>query len=212
MCLLEPLPPGGIFSSNALLAEMDHPPSSSAAAGGHFERLLATATMVSLMGTSQPEATSSPTRLNHPGSPSNSVASSTASSLSPSLRQRNNGLQQLCAMVTFLLGGPMPPTPGIIPLCWEELVDWTEEATALTVSIAGALGGRKKEEEERLLFPNHTTSSKRGHGTITFVPYVTADESEDVLKTLASRTYMERAQFYQESVRQDPSRSVGRKE
>ena len=108
-----------------------------------------------------------------------------STSRSESIKAKPDGIRQICNLVTFILGGPVPPTPGSIPLCWEELIDWTEEATSLTnVAYSRDRG---------------SCAEKPGM-KIRFVPFVAAHESDVALKKLASQTYMERAQFYQESV------------
>lgn len=120
---------------------------------------------------------------------SSSLPSNTSTSRSGHTKDKPDGIKQLSNMVTFILGGPVPPTPGSIPLCWEELVDWTEEASAL------ANAAYTYESSSAKNIKGITPSMK-----IRFVPFVSAHESEAALKNLASQTYMERAQFYQESV------------
>ncbi|CAB9499633.1 expressed unknown protein [Seminavis robusta] len=105
------------------------------------------------------------------------------------------------SLCTFLLGGPMPATPGIIPLCWDELLDWADDATFL----AEVVHQRNAAISQQLRGSTAASSTEQGRAIhikrgIRFVPYVSLHETEDALRKLASQSYMERAQFYQESV------------
>ena len=95
----------------------------------------------------------------------------------------------------------MPPTPGLIPLCWEELLDWADDATTLTEEA------HQRNAAINLLCgqPSEISITPALKAGVRFIPYVSVVESDAALKKLASQTYMERAQFYQESVRQIPS-------
>ena len=151
-----------------------------------FESLLQA---ISFMGNSHPTIAAAFPAYHHDEDRSSSSLPSMSTSRSGYSKDKPDGIKQLSNMVTFILGGPVPPTPGSIPLCWEELVDWTEEATALANAAYG--------------YESSSTKNIRGLSpslTIRFVPFVSAHENEAALKNLASRTYMERAQFYQESV------------
>jgi hypothetical protein len=174
MCLLEPLP-SIIVTPNAMSPEIDH----LANIDGHFERLLVTATIVSTMRNVQYNDDSA------------QVLNATCST------PHDSGSSKLGQICSFLLGGPMPPAPGLIPLCWEELLDWAEDSTSLTEDVIqrttaiNLLCGSSGELE--------TTNSINRR--IRFVPYVSVHETDATLKKLASQTYMARARFYQESVR-----------
>jgi hypothetical protein len=88
----------------------------------------------------------------------------------------------------------MPPSPGLIPLCWEDVIDWTTEATLVTEKVFQ----RNNCNHEILgLLPSLITGATR----LRFVPYVCNDETDAAINKLASQSYMERAQFYQENVR-----------
>ena len=182
MCLLEPITPITV-TPNILSAEGDNQ------IVFQFESLFALLQAVSFMGNSHPTITDAfPVSRYPPGqeSPSSSLISS---SRIEHAKVKPGGIkQQLCSLFTFILGGPMPPTPGLIPLCWEDLVDWTDEATALTKSVYS--GGTTV----KITGASPSTS-------VLFVPYVLAHETDPALKKLPSQRYMERAQFYQESVR-----------
>lgn len=94
----------------------------------------------------------------------------------------------------------MPASPGLIPLCWEDLIDWTNDATTITEHVYQ----RNKEEDSfgtLLSAANLSPKPNLIMRGIRFVPYVSIHETEEALKKLASQSYMERAQFYQESVR-----------
>jgi len=159
-----------------------------------FESLLQA---VSFMGNSHPNTHVLPgirhgPAINRISSSSLSSVGSRSESSSSNASKPVGAIQQLCSIVTFILGGPMPPTPGNIPLCWEELVDWTEEATILA----------EVSRSRDFIFNNAKRSRKHStNSNVRFVAYVAAHETEDALKNLASQTYMERVQFYQESVR-----------
>ena len=183
MCLLEPLPPITV-TPNAITSEADH--LSGLAANDHFERLLVNATIVSTMGNIHSHSTPPPSP-----SPSRSSVSS-----------QQTRIRQLCSLSTFLLGGPMPPTPGLIPLCWEELLDWAEDATALAEVVH-----QRNSAISELLCGTSSNSAEANVGRgVRFVPYVSVHETDAALKRLACQSYMERAQFYQESVRRfEPS-------
>lgn len=90
----------------------------------------------------------------------------------------------------------MPPTPGLIPLCWDDLIDWTIEATLIREKVY------QSREEVLGLLPSAVTESDAVARRIRFVPYVSLHETDAALQKLPSQSYMERAQFYQESVSQ----------
>ena len=147
--------------------------------GDHFERLLFTATIVSTMGSISSNEEIDPLVMSVPSPPQSLM--------------RFSKLEQICR---FLLGGPMPPAPGLIPSCWDELLDWAEDCTSLTEEVT------QRTRVIHLLTgkPGTVSSMKR---RIRFVPYVSVHETDAALNKLASSTYMERARFYQESV--DPA-------
>lgn len=185
MCLLEPITPIVIIPNALSPGETDQNPGNN-----HFERLLATATIISTMGNIHSSV--------HPlvvSSPGRSDGLHINGGDSPTGRRSpaNQAIRQFCSLTTFILGGPMPPSPGLVPLCWEELVDWTDDATSLTEII---------HHQSSILNSTSSNGSKRNGilRGIQFVPYLSVYEREDALKKLASRTYMQRVQFYQESV------------
>lgn len=177
MCILEP--PTPITAAPNALTDSSFP------ADNHFESLLVCATIISNMGNIQPPPPPSP-------SPRPSDA---ASSTATAAFATNSSRTATAQLAMFILGGPMPPTPGLIPLCWEDLIDWTTDATAIAEQIHDL--STKNEGNELYNFLPAVGEKIRG---IRFVPLVSLGETETALKKLASLSYMDRAQFYQESV------------
>jgi len=172
MCILEP-PTPITAAPNALT---DYFP-----ADNHFESLLVCATIISDMGNIPPP------------SPRPSISSEASNATGYA---GTGGMGGVAALAMFILGGPMPPTPGLIPLCWEDLIDWTNDARV----IAEEIYQRTNDESDlNNLLPAVGLAIKTIRG-VRFVPQVSVQETDAALKKLASLSYMDRAQFYQESV------------
>lgn len=179
----------------------------------HFERLLLTATIISTMGNTHilSGMVNHRARVGHQEttsfspSSSNSRFSSNNETNRPSTNNQNV-IRRLCSLSMAILGGPLPPSPGLVPMCWDELVDWTEEATLMTEMIQQRKRGdlnnlfSQPKKEADALSSQSLTSSSWHQVELKFIPFVSSCESEESLDRLSSLTYMEKVQFYQESV------------
>lgn len=163
--------------------------------GSHFESLLLTATIISTMGNTQLSGIPNH-RARSASSPSSSMSWRSNSESNTAHRYHQNMIQRLCSLSFAILGGPLPPSPGLIPVCWDELVDWTEEASSLTEVVR-----RRRHSSSRFLGPRNS-KAEEGPQTIQFIPYVSYGASDEkTLDRLPTLSYMEKVQFYQESVR-----------
>ena len=78
------------------------------------------------------------------------------------------------------------PNPGPLPSCWDELVDWTEDATEI---FQVYLRIRKAEADDASI-----------EEEMQFIPFVSREKSAQI-HSLPSWKWLQRAQFFAENVR-----------
>ena len=99
-----------------------------------------------------------------------------------SLTRRSFGLES--NSFAFWMGN-MPISSPRLPMCWDELADWSDDASDVFQVF---LRVRKTESEVDVLADE-----------IQFIPYVLKEKCEDVY-SLSSMEWLERTQFYAENV------------
>jgi hypothetical protein len=87
----------------------------------------------------------------------------------------------------------------IIPLpnCWDELLDWTIAATALTAIIQMHQNEQSHQQQQQQ--SSRRRQNHHDHRVIRFIPFVDSSMIDQV-ENLPSMSWIELAKFYAESV------------
>jgi hypothetical protein len=99
----------------------------------------------------------------------------------------------------LLLGGRMHPSALPLPLCWDGLLDWTEDATLTTALLRQSNLCQIENNKNDSDTPDEITRQSGPAISPRFIPFTLKDES-DMAEKLPEMSWMQRAYFYSENV------------
>jgi hypothetical protein len=96
----------------------------------------------------------------------------------------------------LLLGGRMHPSALPLPLCWDGLLDWTEDATLTTALLRQSNLCQIDSDADAPDEKTRHSGSKISHH---FIPFMLKGES-DMAEKLPEMPWIQRASFYSDNV------------
>jgi hypothetical protein len=99
----------------------------------------------------------------------------------------------------LLLGGRMHPGALPLPLCWDGLLDWTEDATLTTALLRQSNLCQIENNKNDPDAPDERTRQSGPYISQRFIPFTLKDES-GMAEKLPEMAWMQRASFYSENV------------
>jgi hypothetical protein len=99
----------------------------------------------------------------------------------------------------LLLGGRMHPSALPLPLCWDGLLDWTEDATLTTALLRQSNLCQIENNKNDSDAPDDRIRQSGPDTSPRFIPFTLKDES-DMAEKLPEMSWMQRAYFYSENV------------
>jgi hypothetical protein len=101
----------------------------------------------------------------------------------------------------LLLGGRMHPSALPLPLCWDGLLDWTEDATLTTAILrqSNLCQIEKNKNDSDADAPDEKARHSGPNIAHSFIPFMLKGESDMVAK-LPEMPWIQRASFYSDNV------------
>jgi hypothetical protein len=101
----------------------------------------------------------------------------------------------------LLLGGRMHPSALPLPLCWDGLLDWTEDATLTTALLrqSNLYQIEKKKNDSDADVPDEITRQSGPNISHRFIPFILKGESV-MAEKVPEMSRIERASFYSDNV------------
>jgi len=101
--------------------------------------------------------------------------------------------------ILLWLGGRMHPNAVSLPKCWDELLDWTEDATVMTALLRESNLCEIPTNDDTDRSSTTAPDERIRYKSPKFTPLVLKGDSK-VLDELPGMTWMQRASLYSESV------------